>query len=77
MPTRGDRSRLTASEAAAVLTITLGLIAVVVAETAKLGDWAKIGGLVILALGVGMLIYRIVRGRPRRPDGALEPPAES
>jgi len=77
MPNRGDRTRLTAGEAAAVLTITLGLIAVVVAETAKLGTPAKIGGLVILVLGVGLLAYRIARGRPRRPDGTLEPPAES
>lgn len=77
MPTRGDRSRLTVSEAAAVLTITLGALAVVVAVTAKLGAGLKIGGLIILAIGVGLLAYRILRGRPRDPDGELKPPVDS
>lgn len=77
MPTRGRKTPLKVSEAATVLMISLGAAAVLVAELAKLGTGLVIGGLVILAVGVGLLSYRIIRGRPVDPDGSPKPPTET
>lgn len=77
MPTRGRKTPLTVAEGAAVLIMSLGAITIAVSVLAKLGTGPTIGGLVILALGVGLLSYRILNGRPVDPDGSPQPPTEN
>lgn len=77
MQTRGRKTPLTVSEAATVLMIALGGAIILVAELAKVDSIATYAGFAILVIGVVLLSYRILRGRPTDPDGSEKPPTET